>query len=188
MDEQKSGGVDCAPLCGYHRRMTADETWLTVHDAAHRTGISVLAMRARINRRTVRSRKDNRGRVWVCLTAGPMHTSSHNDDMRTVTGHSALVHTSPETEPSDLAAALHSISELRVLLERQEHRADAARAAIERRADAEIARLTSIWQERCDAAECRAEQATAALTDLVNRILTTIPAPQPAPLWRTLLG
>ena len=41
----------------------------------------------------------------------------------------------------------------------------------------------SLLLERVDSAECRAEQSTAALTDLVNRIMTMIPAPAPSPPW-----
>ncbi len=54
---------------------------------------------------------------------------------------------------------------------------------------AQAASERSLLLERVDSAECRAEQATAALNDLVNRILSVIPAPQPAePWWARWLG
>ncbi len=142
----------------------------------------------------MRSRKDNRGRVWVCLDGPPVHTSPYTEAIRTVTGESASVHTSPHSEPNLYAVLREEIATLRAALERQEQRAAAERAAIEKRADAEIDRLAgqfhaerAFWTERADAAECRADQATAALNDLINRILATIPPPQLS-LWRRLFG
>ena len=46
----------------------------------------------------------------------------------------------------------------------------------------------SLLLERIDAAEIRAEQSAAALQDLVERIMSMVPPPQPASIWERWFG
>ncbi len=178
----------------------ADETvagnqqpaWLSVSGAAKRLGVSRQAIQNRIKRGTLETRRNNRGELVVLCPATGGATLQTAVAQQTVSATVAPdpppaarqgVGGEPDSQP---ASAYHQLIEtLHGALERQErqHRDQLADR------DRHHREAVEFWKERCDSAECRAEQATAALNDLVNRILSVIPAPQSAePWWARWLG
>ena len=168
-------------MAGPSERSTSEppDQWLPLPEAAAQLGIAENALRSRIKRRTIRTRKDNRGRLMVCLSGpvdrtedrvrtwidpGSDHTTGPDQEPR------SAPMPGPEMVPRSLVDAL--VASHKEALERQ---------------DRHHQETVSLLLERVDSAECRAEQATSALNDLVNRILTMIPAPAPS-WWERWFG
>ncbi len=156
------------------------DQWLPLPEAASRLGIAENALRSRIKRRTIRSRKDNQGRLLVCL-AGPIGRTHTMVRSRSDPGSDHTIEPPPELRqqssgapemvPASVVAAI--LEDHRQALERQErhHRES-----------------SSLLLERIDAAEVRAEQATATLNELVSKILTLVPAPPATSIWERWFG
>ena len=84
----------------------------------------------------------------------------------------ATIAPSPDSEPAEVSNETIPIGRHLAELERLEK---LFREAADR-ADRQHKEAIEFWRERSDSAECRAEQATQALADLVNRILALVPA------------
>lgn len=157
--------------------------WLPITEAAIELGLSREALRGKVKRRTIRSRKGNDGKVLVLVDDRP----TCDDDRPTVpqvqpdrpwdVPGTSQVATVPGEPVVPLSQAMAMVAE-RDALHREYIDRCLALAASER----------SLLLERIDGAECRAEQATAALNDLVERVLAMVPAPQPASWWERWFG
>ncbi len=156
------------------------------------------ALRKRLARGTMEARKNNRGTLVVLVSnagapqAQPDSTAPDiSSTTKSTTGQDGVHNTGSPALTGEPGAIL--ISAHQEVVQTLQAALAAARADLESerlRHDAEIGRMANqfrtergIWTERVDTAEVRAEQATAALNDLVNRILSVIPAPQPAEPW-----
>ncbi len=180
----------------------ADLILVPVAEAAHRLGLTIDTIRQHIRRGKLKATKgnDRRVRVWIDPTAKldtpvarlDVHLDRHLDRHLDEPTRQAP---SPESRiETELRNQLRA-AQAELTAERARGAADCAELRADMKAerdrhDAEIRRMVgqfeaerSIWTERVDSAEVRAEQATAALNDLVNRILSVIPAPQPAEPW-----
>ena len=154
-------------------------------------GTTSEAVRKRAKRNSLQMSRDNQGRLLVWVDSGVDKGGGGVPDggVPVQSGH-GVPGVAPR--PDDL------VSELRLRIEDRDRQIAQLRAdfdAERRRHDGEVERLVgqfhaerSFWTERADAAECRAEQATAALNDLVNRILTLVPAAKSAPWWERWFG
>ena len=164
--------------------------WLTLIDAAVELNTTSEAVRKRAKRGSLQVSRDNQGRllVWVDAKVDAGGDGVPGDGVPVKSGH---VVPGVDLRVDDL------VSELRRRIEDRDQQIAQLRAdfdAERRRHEGEVERLVgqfhaerSFWTERADAAECRAEQSTAALSDLVNRIMTMIPAPAPS-WWERWFG
>ena len=187
--------------------MALDGEWLTYGEAAHRLSTSPDAVRHRVKRGSLQSvtGNDGRPRVWVpdAVRSRPVGAQS---------GQSAAAsdRTAPQSDRGpDASDRIVGFLERQLEHERAEHarqissqqaRHDAETALriseiqamhleLVNRITAQAASERAALQERVDAAEIRAEQSAATLTDLINRVLAAIPAPAPsAPWWERWFG
>ena len=143
--------------------------WLSLPEAAAQLGIAETALRSRIKRRTIRVRKDNHGRLLVCLP-GPEDRTRTMDRSRTDPGPVQDRSTTPDHPQSSLPDPMPSsaapsnaipsqdflpLSLHRETVERLQASHNAALAAMERQAKD----MVSLVQERADEAAVRAERA-----------------------------
>ena len=152
--------------------MTTDE-WLSIAIAAERLGVSTQAIRARIKRGTLEYRKNNRGKLTVRLVG-----NRRNDEP------TALATLPTEMVTSTVAKSVDAVienptssdSRIETELRRQIERLQADICAQQTRHDAELTRVQtlhldlvgrlqaqaaaerSLWLERIDAADIRAER------------------------------
>lgn len=144
--------------------MADEEPWLSLSEAAQRSGLAREAIRARARRSQIRSRKGNRGEILVQLPAGLMAEAGQD-----MAGASAEL----------LADLTAEVADLRAALARSEAEVETARAVAE--AKVEAAR---------DAAEARIAAAgveVAAVRELADRLTAEL-AELRRPWWRRLLG
>ena len=157
------------------------DQWLSLSEAAIQLGIAENAVRSRIKRRTIRARKDNHGRLMVCLCGTEDRTRTM---VRTWTEPGSDHTTEPMIEPSiasDMVpAAMHReiVAELQAALKRQEAAFERQEAAFRDqivRERAQYREMIEMWREWSDAAEIRAEQANESLRSLVDKITAAAP-------------
>lgn len=101
--------------------MADEEPWLSLTEAAERTGLAREAIRARARRGLIRSRKGNRGETLVQLPAGLVAEAGQGE-----AGPSAEL----------LADLTAEVAELRTALARAEAAADTAKAVAEAKVEA----------------------------------------------------
>ena len=175
-------------------------TWLPVAEAARVLGMTEQALRKRLARGTMESRKNNRGNLVVLVSSGgerqaqprldagtPSGTTGQDarlEPRRVPAGESGSLPLSAHREIVDAIQAAHAATLVAIqsLVERQECQHREAMAAIEGQVDC--------WRERADRAELIAEQANAMLHDLVSRIMA-LPVPESGGIvswWRRLFG
>ncbi len=167
-------------------------TWMSVSGAAKRLGVSRQAIQNRIKRGTLETRRNNRGEMVVlCPATGDatLQTAVAQQTVSAMVADPLLLDAQKSSEAvpdsQSVSAFTQLIEALHAALERQERQ---HRDQLTDR-DRNHHEAVEFWKERCDSAEVRAEQATAALNDLVNRIMTMIPTPQPTePWWSRWLG
>ena len=175
----------------------ADPILVPVAEAAQRLGLTIDTIRQHIRRGKLRAIKgnDRRVRVWIEVSAELDNSDKTLDrplyrrldrQIDEPTRQDQLFESRVEIELRHQLRA----AQADIVTERAKGAADCAqlRADMETvrcRHDAEIERLVaqfhaerSFWTERADAAECRAEQATTALNDLVSRVLALVPESQ----------
>ncbi len=186
--------------------MSNDTTWLPVAEAARVLGLTEQALRKRLARGTMESRKNNRGNLVVLVSTdgerqaqpglpapNPMGTTSGTtgpdtrlEPRRALAGESEALPLSAHREIVDAIQAAHSATLAAIQGQAEQLRSDMASerkrhdAEIERQRadhDAELVRLTSHWQERCDRAEIMADEANSALRQLVEAALRLPPPP-----------
>lgn len=142
--------------------MAEEEPWLSLTEAAQRSGLAREAIRARARRNLIPSRKGNDGRLLVQIPAGLMAEVGQ--------GMAGL--------PADLLADLTAeVAELRTALARAEAEADTAKAV----AEAKIVAAR-------DAAEARIAAAgveVAAIRELADRLTAEL-AEARRPWWRKI--
>ena len=178
----------------------ADETWLPVPDAARALGVSEAAVRSRLKRRTLRSRRGNDGVVAVLIV-----DEDRSMDYRAVDG-PVRVADRPKTESAHRPENGRPVD--RTIQGGPSPHHDVVGilqdqlTAAERRHEAEIGRLVaqfaaerSFWTERADAAELRAERAEQmaldALThaaDTAEKITAAMVEAANRPVWRRWFG
>ena len=184
------------------RAMTED--WLSISDAAIRLNVSEKAIRSRVKRHTLRCRKGNDGRLMVCLSDGPIDRSMDLDRSKTGLG--------PDRSIEGPLSSNQTMVPLSVMIDQQSrHDAEMAHRITEiqtihlnlvNRLQAQTAMERSLWLERVDAAELRAERVEQRLDQVLDKLLTnqhqainTVldPVGQPSeadkePFWRRLFG
>ena len=152
--------------------------WLPLKEAAQRLGLSEKALRSRLVRRTLRSRRGNDGRVQVFVPDAPM---KHAPEI-----HRALFGAEQtEASPAPVLAGLASLDDVRKLLgEQHDTLTTLHREALDRQ-ERQYQAAMSLMLERVDRAELVADQAQAeaseahaSLRELVTRIMA-LPAPEP---------
>ena len=136
------------------------EEWLPVPEAALRLGISESAVRSRVGRRTLRSRKDNHGSLVVLVG----ETSAKH---RAFVGEPSAEPTGPRQSRQEAAETV-PLSAHREMVEALH---EAHRAAM------------AMMLERVDAAECRAERVEEHLTRVLDTLLT-----ERRPWWSRWFG
>ncbi len=143
--------------------MDGFSNWVPIPEAARTLGLTPQAIRKRIARGTLESRRNNRGRELVLVANRPHEPDSQPTPQPQ----------EPKQEPKNrnrTSAPAVSLEDVRVLLGEQAQRMQAAH-------DAALARM----QEQADSASVRAERAER----LVVRLLTERAR---APWWRRWLG
>jgi|GEM_PF-5833751 len=179
-----------------------NELRLTIQQAAQRLGVSVDTVRRRLHSGALRGQRDNTGQWRVALASGdvemPMHevpSAVHRQPMQ----EAPEARQSPQDNPEAVPLALHqetieaiqrtSSAALAAIQEQVEHlrsditheRAQAARQLAERdalhldaigRMQAQTAVERSLWLERVDAAELRAERVEQRLDQVLDVLLT----------------
>lgn len=143
--------------------------WLSISAAAKLLGVSRQAIQNRIKRGTLETRRNNRGEMVVQCPATPPATLQTAVARQTVTATIAPI---SDSEPAEVSNETVPIGRHLAELERLEK---LFREAADR-TDRQHKEAIEFWRERSDSAECRAEQATQALADLVSRILALVPA------------
>ncbi len=160
--------------------MADDGLWLHINEAARRLGVTPQAIRGRVNRGTVQSRRSNSGSLLVLMSGTPPQESA--------TAPIETLHSNFNSEPqTGRVDADRADQLLKQLISSYKDQI----AASERRRESECA----ILQERVDAAEIRAERAEKlaldALTqaaDTAERITKSLIDAASKPLWRRLFG
>ncbi len=182
--------------------MDGGTDWVTVSEAARRLGISRTAVRKRISRCTLASMTDNHGRPLVQVGGtdhGTVRDGTPLELEPMVDRQVPVVPPGPGTTMVPASALLEQAQQHRRDLADQQchHEAEMARRLAEAHAmhrehlDRCLALAASeraLLLERIDGAECRAEQATTALNDLVERVLAMLPPPQPVSIWERWFG
>lgn len=171
--------------------MYSEPIWLTISEAARALGVTPQAIRKRLKRGTINSRLGNHGQVMVEV-ANPQEPVQEPRQPRTQepVANPAV----PWAEHQRIVAeqqARHDAETARRLAERDSLHLDTlgrllAQAAIER----------SLWLERVDAAEVRAERVEQRLDQVLDMLLTERRQPvaspaEPAerePWWRRWFG
>ena len=142
------------------------DQWLPLQVAAAQLGIAENALRSRIKRRTVRSRKDNQGRLQVYLSSTEDRTctlvrpkSGPSSDHTTVPKHASLA--PPPALPESVPLTVHR--EI-------------------------IATLTAAHERELDRLTQAHRSAVTALMDRVGRMLVAQRSAPRAPWWARLFG
>ena len=125
--------------------------WLPVREAALRLGVSEQAIRSKLQRRTMRSRKGNRGDISVYIE--PL-TDEPPDDLSVVLDHTSNIDRQITDELSQLVPAwvyraAQDRHEGELVAERQRHEAELVRQYA--RHLAELTRLERAYQSAADA-------------------------------------
>jgi hypothetical protein len=155
------------------------DEWLPIPEAAAKLGIAENALRSRIKRRTVRARKDNQGRLVVCLPSTEMRPrtivrskSGPGSNHASEPAPEALQSTQGAVEAVPLPCHREIVDGLQAAMaalrsdlstERQRHEAEIERLIGQVHAERQF------WIERADAAECRAEAAEQRVVEMVTR-------------------
>jgi chromosome segregation ATPase len=143
--------------------MADEQPWLTLTDAAQRSGLAREAIRARARRRLIPSRRGNRGEMLVQLPADLLAGAGQGLAEPPAVDSTGL--------PAGMADLMAEVAELREKLARLEAERDAAKAV----AVAEQA-----------AAVAEANSKAAALRELVDELKQLL-AEARRPWWRRLL-
>ena len=164
--------------------MADDGLWLHINEAARRLGVTPQAIRGRVNRGTVQSRRSNSGSLLVLMSGTPPQESATAPIETLHSNFNSNSNSEPQTGRVDADRADQLLKQLISSYKDQI-------AASERRRESECA----ILQERVDAAEIRAERAEKlaldALTqaaDTAERITKSLIDAASKPLWRRLFG
>jgi len=190
------------------------EAWLPIKEAAELLGLSEKALRSRLVRRTLRSRRGNDGRVQVLIQDAPVkhapeihraisgadQTEARQSAERAIETvplflHRETVEAIQRASSEALAAAgtrhREQIDQLRSDIAQE--RVETARRSADRdslhldtlnRLQAQAASEQSLWLERIDAAECRAER----LEQRLDQVLDQLLADRRRPWWRRWFG
>ena len=180
----------------------ADGEWLSLGDAARRLGTTPDAIRQRIRRNRVLARRGNDGRPRVFVESGPTEqVEQASEQSSVIPNRTASEHTEHDVSP--LVAELRDQIE-RMRADTTEHqtrhdaemaqeRAETARRLTERdslhldtlgRLQAQAALERSLWLERVDAAELRAER----VEQQLDQVLVELLGERRRPWWRRLFG
>ena len=169
------------------------DRWLTYQEAANHFGISVNAVTLRVKRGKLLATRGNDGHPKVCVRL--------SDDMSTQSpqlskGLSRPVRTDVrQTEPVVSVEPMMSVSQAMALV--SEERADATRRITEiqtmhldlmNRLQTQGALERSIWMERVDAAELRAERVEQRLDEVIDHLLKQQSNNKHEPWWKRWLG
>ena len=151
------------------------DQWLPLPEAAIHLGIAENALRSRIKRRTIRARKDNHGRLMVCLS-GTVDRTRTMVRSRFDPGSDHTIEPPPEPpqsrqDASDMIPA--SVLRETVSLLREAQR-EATALLLERIDGAEL---------RAEAAEARAAAVEAKLGQVLDRLID-----ERRPWWSRWLG
>jgi hypothetical protein len=150
--------------------MYSEPVWLSIADAARLLGVTPQAIRKRLKRGTINSRIGNRGQVMVEV-ANHREPTQEPRQPRT-----------QEPVANPVALVVPWAEHQRIIAEQQaRHDADVARRLAERdtlhldtlgRLQAQAAAERSLWLERIDAAEIRAERVEQRLDQVLDHLLT----------------
>jgi hypothetical protein len=154
------------------------DEWVSVPVAASRLGISESAVRSRVGRRTLRSRKDNHGTLLVRIDeVSAKHRAFVGEASVGIPEPLQTRQDTPETVP--LSAHREIVQALQAALERQEvaFRDQIARERAQHRETVEM------WREWSDMAEIRAEQANDMVRALTEKIMAQPAVPAARPWW-----
>ena len=168
-----------------------EDRWLTLTDAAAALCITRQAVAHRIKRGTLQIRTNNKGKRLVRILATvPVTVASATVAANACPpGHRQSLQDSPEpgSPPShqpDSERLQAALSATVAALQGQVEQLRSDMASERHRHDAEFTRFTSHWQERCDRAEIMADDANAALRQLVEAALR-LPEPSKSVTWPT---
>ena len=169
------------------------DRWLTYQEAANHFGISVNAVTLRVKRGKLLASRGNDGRPKVCVR---LSNDLSEPSIRVSKDLSTSDRTDVrQTEPIANVEPMMSVSQAMALV--SEERAEATRRITEiqtmhldlvNRLQAQGALERSIWMERVDAAELRAERVEQRLDEVVDHLLKQQPDNPPEPWWRRWLG
>lgn len=161
--------------------------WHPIGAAAKLLGVSTQAIRARMKRGTIESRKNNRGKLTVLVTGADINNAPDALPNETPTLATAMVtSTIAKSVPADDSAMVHE-------LRRQVDKMQTMMTDLQSRHDAEIARRLAerdtlhsdalgrlqtqasleraLWIERIDSAEMRAERVEEKLDMVLDELL-----------------
>ena len=170
--------------------MADESSWLTIGQAAKKLGVTHQAIRGRIGRGTLQSRRNNRGMIVVLVDESALSTSKPTVEHVERPAAEHVEATRPGEPVSDrfLAYLEQQVEDLKTELAE-------TREAADLRLERALAARDRLWQERVDAAEVRAEraqeQALSALNDAADaaeRITKSLIEAASKPLWRRLFG
>ena len=169
------------------------DQWLLITEAAKRLGISENAVRLRVSRGTLLASRDNRNHVRVSIPetsdiVAKMVVATMSPDTPTTNAVSVPLEAvqamlAAERDRSDTTITQERTETARRLAERDSLHLDTlgrlqAQAALER----------SLWLERIDAAELRAERVEQRLDQVLDQLLQRQPEPSRTPWWRRWFG
>ena len=183
--------------------------WVPIREAAVELGMTWEAMRAKVKRRTIRSRKGNDGRVLVLIDGVP---GGRPIDAPSVPGKAWAgpgasqdatvpnVPVIPLQQAMEMVAAANAQHRIDIADQQARHDADVGRQLAERdtlhlgtieRLTAQAAIERSLLVERVDAAEIRAERVEQRLDQVLDVLLTErrqAVVSQAEPWWRRWFG
>ena len=191
--------------------MGGDGDWCSVSEAARRIGVTRAAIQNRIRRHTLDTMTDNHGRplVRVAVAGGatvyaatlrkvagdtvalePPHPAASVPDMIPMSSHRSEIDRLQQAHSAALAATQEQVEHLRAAIVRAD--AQAAHHLAERdalhldaigRMQAQAGVERSLWLERVDAAELRAERVEQRLDQVLDVLLT-----ERRPWWSRWFG
>jgi hypothetical protein len=162
--------------------MADEQPWLTLTEAAQRSGLAREAIRARARRKLVPSQRGNRGELLVQLPADLLAGSGQ--------GMADLSAGALAGLPAAIVDLMSEVAELREQLARAEAAVEAARAvaiADVATVKAEVSAAEARAKAEVAAAEAKGEARAAALRELVDELKTQL-AEARRPWWQRLLG
>ncbi len=157
------------------------DEWLPIPEAMERLGISEHALRSRVARRSIRSRRDNSGTLVVCVseqTTKRRRLGANLAPSRQQVGANSpttdAAATAATTEAPAVAASVVSLDDVRAMLGEVSARHGATMAALERSHRAALELLI----ERVDSSEIARERLESRLFEILDR----------KPWWRRFFG
>lgn len=158
--------------------------WITITEAARTLGVSHQSVRKRIAKGTIESRRNNRNQIVVRVDSVEGEVDKK-------------LHVQPQPRRVDSVESMAPMVPLSAMTEQAVlHRADVARRLAERdvlhldtlnRLQAQVAAERSLWLERIDAAELRAERIEQRLDQVLDALLPERRRPSldpTRPWWR----